>query len=161
VQLLKFMQRKTDYRDEGNNQGKVAALVVQSDREIRGDSLVQAARIDEGQHNAAYQTSKVIPKFRPSADTELEIEERVYPDSIHQDQSTEVLYTAIVKNTRKAVAKNVALSLVNLPPWFKASKVMLDGEAMPDLDEGLTALQIGDIAPGESKWVVIAGTASP
>ena len=111
--------------------------------------------------NALEVTRDVVVAIKPPADTELTIEEKVYPDSICQDESTEVLYTAIVKNTKRAVAKKVTVSLVNLPPWFKASEVMLDGELMPRLNGELTSLQIGDIAPGESKSIVIVGTASP
>ena len=157
MQLLKFMQRKEGYRGDGNNQGKDATMVAPSDTKLLGDTNT----IEAQRENALEEKRNVILKFRPPVCTELEIEQKVYPDSIRKDQTTEVLYTAIVKNTKRAVAKNVALSLVNLPPWFKASKVMLDGETLPDLDGGLTALQIGDIAPGESKWVVIAGIASP
>ncbi len=161
MELLKFMQRKRDCHDEGNGHGKAATLMVHLDREAREESTVRAASTGEEGPDAARPASNVVSKLRPSTDTELEIEERVYPDSIHRDRSTEVLYTAIIRNSRKVAAKNVALSLVNLPPWFKASKVMLDGEAMPALNEGLAALHIGDIAPGKSRWVVIAGTASP
>lgn len=111
--------------------------------------------------NALEVARDVVIAIKPPADTELTIEERVHPDSICQDESTEVLYTAIIKNTKRAVAKKVSVSLVNLPPWFKASEVMLDGELMPRLNGELTSLQIGDIAPGESKSIVVVGIASP
>lgn len=148
-----------EQRFEDCTGGSAPQTAIRDEGSDRSSSFASAFKTRAA--NALEVTRDVVIAIKPPADTELTIEEKVYPDSICQGESTEVLYTAIVKNTKKAVARKVTVSLVNLPPWFKASEVMLDGELMPGLNGELMSLQIGDIAPSESKSIVIVGTASP
>jgi len=97
----------------------------------------------------------------PPIRTELAIEETVHPASIVEDELTEVRWALVVKNTRRAVADNVVLSLEHLPLWFKVTEAMVEGETLPGSDNGLRHIEVGDIGPGESKSIVLVGIASP
>jgi hypothetical protein len=111
--------------------------------------------------NAPQVTKDVTITVTPPIRTSLTIEETLAPDIIPEDEPTEVTYTVAIRNTKSAVAKNVTFDWQHLPEWFKVSEVKLDGQVVANAGDRLTPLAIGDIAPGESKSVVILGTAFP
>ena len=111
--------------------------------------------------NAPQVTKDVTLTVTPSVRTSLTIEETLSPEIIPENEPTEVIYTVAIKNTKGAVARNVTFDWQHLPEWFKVSEVRLDGQVVARAADSLAPLEIGDIAPGESKSVVILGTAFP
>ena len=111
--------------------------------------------------NAPEVTRDVTLTVTPPARTSLAIEERLSPEIIPEDEQTEVMYTVVIRNTRRAVAKKVTFDWQHLPEWFQVSEVKLDGQVVPGADNAHSTVEVGDIAPGESKSIVILGTAFP
>lgn len=114
----------------------------------------QADNAPEVKHEA---NLTVTPPMR----TALAIEETVSPENIPDDEVSEVRWTVMIKNTRRAVANNVTLGLDDFPRWFKVSRVSVENMTLPSLDGEVRHLKIGDIAPGESISVTIVGFARP
>lgn len=111
--------------------------------------------------NAAEVVKPVTLNITPPTRTTLEIEETISPDAIPEDEPTEVTYTVVIRNTRRAMGRNITLDLGDLPDWFQLSEIKVDGEIVHHLNGKLSPLEVGDIAPGGSKTVLIFGTASP
>ncbi len=111
--------------------------------------------------NAPQVTKDVTLTVTPPAHTLLTIEETFSPEVISQDEPTEVSYRVAIKNTKRAVAKNVTFDWQHFPEWFSVSEIRLDGKVVTGAGKGFAPLQIGDIAPGESRSIVIFGTAFP
>ncbi len=111
--------------------------------------------------NAEEVVKPVSLTVTPPVRTALEIEETVSPEAIPEDEPTEVTYTVVIRNTRRATGKNITLDLRELPDWFQPSEIKVDGQRV-DHPQGKTLpLQVGDIPPGETKTVLILGIASP
>ena len=111
--------------------------------------------------NAAEVVKPVALTVTPPVRTTLEIEETVSPEAIPEDEPTEVTYTVVIRNTKRALGRNITLDLRDLPTWLQLSEIKVDGQTVPHPDGKLSPLEVGDIAPGESKTVIILGVASP
>jgi hypothetical protein len=111
--------------------------------------------------NAPQVTRDVTLAVTPPFSTSLAIEETLSPEVISGDEPTEVTYTVAIRNTKRAVARNVTFDWRHLPEWFRVAEVRLDGQVVARAGDRSAPLEIGDIAPGESKSVVILGTAFP
>jgi len=111
--------------------------------------------------NAPQVTRDVTIEVTPPNHTSLAIEETFSPEVISQGEPTEVTYTVAIMNTKRAVARNVTFDWQHLPDWFKVSEVKLDGQVVARAGDRFAPLEIGDIAPGGSKSIVIFGTAFP
>jgi len=111
--------------------------------------------------NAPQVTKGVTLTVAPPSYTSLAIEGTFSPEVISQDEPTEITYTVVIRNTKRAVAKNVTFDWQHLPDWFRVSEVRLDGKVVVRAGDRFAPLEIGDIAPGESRSLVILGTAFP
>ncbi len=111
--------------------------------------------------NAPQVTKDVTLTVTPPFSTSLVIEETLSPEVISGDEPTEVTYTVTIKNAKQAVARNVTFDWRHLPEWFRMSGIRLDGRVVAGAADSSAPLEIGDIAPGESKSIVIFGTAFP
>lgn len=111
--------------------------------------------------NAPQVTKDVTLTVAPSVSTSLTIEETLAPQIISEDEPTDVTYTIVIRNTKRAMARNVTFDWRHLPEWFRVSEVRLDGQVVAEAAARVAPLEIGDIAPGESRSVIILGTAFP
>jgi len=111
--------------------------------------------------NAAEVVKPVSLTVTPPVRTALEIEETVSPEAIPEDEPTEVTYTVVIRNTRRATGRNITLDLRELPDWFQPSEIKVDGQTVDHPPGKTSPLEVGDIAAGGSKTVLILGIASP
>lgn len=126
-----------------------------------GEKRQVTSRLRLTAENAAEVIQPVTLTVTPPVRTSLEIEETVSPETVPEDEATEVTYRVVIRNTKRATGRNITLDLHELPEWFQVSELKIDGQMVPDPNDKLSPLQVGDIAPGESRTIVIVGIASP
>ena len=111
--------------------------------------------------NAAEVVKSVALNVTPPVRTALEIEETVSPEAIPEDEPTEVTYKVVIRNTKRAMGRNISLDLRDLPDWFQLSEIKVNGQTVHHPNGKLSPLEVGDIAPGEAKTILVLGLASP
>jgi hypothetical protein len=126
-----------------------------------GETRQVISKLRLAAENAAEVIKAVALTVTPPVRTALEIEETVSPEAIPEDEPTEVTYTVVIRNTKHAMGRSITLDLRDLPEWFQLSELKVDGQTVHHADGKFSPLQVGDIAPGGSKTVLILGIASP
>lgn len=114
-----------------------------------------------GAENATQVSQSVGLTITPPTRTSLDVEKTISPESIPEDETTEVNITLVIRNTRRATGRNVAIDLQDLPAWFSISESRVDGQLVSGTGGKALPVLVGDIPGGQSKTAVIRGIASP